>query len=371
VNIQVATENPKTLVPGIDMTVASYVVSGTGPSAASFSTTIASASTTINGLAVGSWLIAADGKNAAGTVISHGETTTAIATGSTQTVSISASPIVGQGSLTLAVSWAAAAVQAPSIQAQLTPSQGSSTNLVFSTPASGSATYSGTGIQNGYYTLTVKLYDGTQLVAGAVEVAWIVAGQTTSGSFDFTGASAGSGSILVNITPQMANPLSVSLAGGSASIATGVATTLTAATTGYSGNVTYVWYLNGISKGTGSSFSFNAPASALVPGNYRLDVTAFSTDGTRAGSASSAFTVVNAASVKLAWNSNTETNIAGYKLYVGTVSGVYAAPVDVGLVTTYTATGLLGGTTYYIALAAYNSSGMESGKSAEISYVAP
>jgi hypothetical protein len=215
----------------------------------------------------------------------------------------------------------------------------------------------------------LKLYDGSTLVAGAVEVAWIVAGQTTTGTFNFS--QIGKGGIQVNITPQMANPLSVAISGVQAVIGTGLGATATGATTGYTGNVTYVWYLNGLSVGTGASFAFNSAASPLVPGNYRLDVAAFSADGTRAGSATSAFTVAKVDTLNLAWNPNTETNIAGYKLYMGTTSGVYGAPIDVGPVTTYIVKNLLGGKTYYFAITAYNTSGVESAKSAEITYTAP
>jgi len=56
-------------------------------------------------------------------------------------------------------------------------------------------------------------------------------------------------------------------------------------------NVTYVWYLNGVWQPTaaGSSYTFG---SNLGLGYYRLDVTAFTTDGTRAGSATASFQVV-------------------------------------------------------------------------------
>lgn len=63
----------------------------------------------------------------------------------------------------------------------------------------------------------------------------------------------------------------------------------------------------------------------------------------------------------------TGTNIiTGYKVCYGTASGNYTTSVDVGNVTTYTVTGLSGGTTYYFAVTASNSSG-ESGYSNEVS----
>jgi hypothetical protein len=69
--------------------------------------------------------------------------------------------------------------------------------------------------------------------------------------------------------------------------------------------------------------------------------------------------------VTLQWDANTETDLAGYKIYYGTASGVYGTPVVSGTSTTYTVTGLAAGT-YYFAVTAYNTSGLESGYSNEV-----
>jgi len=75
----------------------------------------------------------------------------------------------------------------------------------------------------------------------------------------------------------------------------------------------------------------------------------------------------NAAQVTLAWDKNTELDIAGYKMNYGTASGTYPYSVDVGNHTSCTISGLAEDTTYYFAATAYNSIG-ESGFSEEISY---
>ena len=66
------------------------------------------------------------------------------------------------------------------------------------------------------------------------------------------------------------------------------------------------------------------------------------------------------------WAANSEGDLAGYKLYVGTSSGIYNRTIDVGKVTSYSIS-LPKGSTYFFALTAYDSSGNESGRSAEMS----
>jgi hypothetical protein len=74
--------------------------------------------------------------------------------------------------------------------------------------------------------------------------------------------------------------------------------------------------------------------------------------------------------VTLAWDANTETDLAGYKIYYGTASRSYGVPVDVKLVTTYSLVGF-SGATYFFAVTAYNTSGAESGYSNEVSFTTP
>lgn len=72
-------------------------------------------------------------------------------------------------------------------------------------------------------------------------------------------------------------------------------------------------------------------------------------------------------SVTLAWDANTETNLGGYKVYWGTASRVYGAPVTLGKVTTYKLTGLPCGVSLYFAVTAIDNGTppMESGYSNE------
>ncbi len=74
-----------------------------------------------------------------------------------------------------------------------------------------------------------------------------------------------------------------------------------------------------------------------------------------------------AESVSLAWDANVETNIAGYRLYYGALSGHYTQMLDVGNVTEATISNLTAGFTYFFAVTAYDSAGFESLPSNETS----
>jgi hypothetical protein len=79
--------------------------------------------------------------------------------------------------------------------------------------------------------------------------------------------------------------------------------------------------------------------------------------------------VLFAAEVTLTWQANTESDLAGYRVYQGTVSGQYGQPVTLGTVTTHTV--MLPPSpldrTYFWALTAYDLAGNESAKSNEVS----
>jgi len=59
--------------------------------------------------------------------------------------------------------------------------------------------------------------------------------------------------------------------------------------------------------------------------------------------------------ITLAWDPNTEIDVAGYKLYYGNASRNYTSIVDAGNQTSYTISGLEDGKTYFFALTVYNS----------------
>ena len=78
-----------------------------------------------------------------------------------------------------------------------------------------------------------------------------------------------------------------------------------------------------------------------------------------------------AASVTLAWNPNSESNVAGYKVHYGHSSRTYPFVIDVGNATRQTIGDLQEGVSYHFAVTAYNIAGRESDFSGEIRYTVP
>jgi hypothetical protein len=76
----------------------------------------------------------------------------------------------------------------------------------------------------------------------------------------------------------------------------------------------------------------------------------------------------SALALELAWNPNSEADLAGYELSYGTSPGSYTKTVSTGSTPSATVTGLLPETTYYFSVRAVNSSGLKSAASAEISH---
>jgi hypothetical protein len=114
------------------------------------------------------------------------------------------------------------------------------------------------------------------------------------------------------------------------------------------------------------SVSWNTTTASA--GAHTLTAVARDAAGNRTTSTAVGVTVSNAlAQVVLAWDPNTEPTLAGYKVYVGTASGVYSTPINVGNVTTYTVLNLAPGSVYFFVVTAFDVNGFESGWSNEVS----
>jgi fibronectin type 3 domain-containing protein len=109
--------------------------------------------------------------------------------------------------------------------------------------------------------------------------------------------------------------------------------------------------------------------TGLTAGTYSGAITV-SAPGATSKTLPVSFTVnppTTAGTLSLTWSANTETDLAGYKVYVGTQSGVYGPPITVGKVTAHQLNNLTMNTTYFVSITAVDTAGNESVHSAEVS----
>jgi hypothetical protein len=282
----------RNLDPGVNLAVARYTLSGSGPDFASFSVpNVTGDSTTVPDLVPGAWTVSAIGYNDSGVAIVQDSTPTTVFAGETATAILVCLPIEGNGSLTLNLSWPADLIITPEVQAVLTPKGGTGQNLVFGT-GSTSASWASSTLTNGYYTLSIQLKEtsGTPSVLwGRVENVLILAGKTTVGSWTFMStdlALSQSGGIAVTVSSSPNPPITVGLSGNSATLAVGSGMTVTASSSVMP--VTYQWYLNGAPIADATAVSVTVGAD-LATGPYWLDVVVTATSS--AGSAGCQFRV--------------------------------------------------------------------------------
>jgi len=289
-----STARSRALDPGLDLTIASYDISGAGPSSETFSLPgVQGATATAKNLRTGSWTVTATGKNAAGTAITQASKNVNVVAGNTANVNITCILFPGNGYLYLGFSWPSGQIQTPEVVATLTP-LGSTVaqNLIF-TSAATSTYYQNTSLASGYYTLVLKLNESSgtpRNLWGHTETILIITGNNTSGNWILypTDLSlAPTGGMTVGLASVTNPPLGVTLADASSSMVRGGSISLSASATAQPDS--WQWYLNGtpIANATLSSITLG---SDLAAGPYSIDVVA--QKGVTTGSAGSRFRVV-------------------------------------------------------------------------------
>lgn len=288
--VDVGSISTLSLLPDVDMNVTGYVLTGSGPDGESFERSTTGGTVRVSELTTGTWTVEAVGSNADGIDIAAGSGQTRVAPGETSQLSVTVTPYDGQGTLSVSVTWPEAEVSSPGVSADLVAADGTVQPLSFSLEGSGSAFQQPLQTATGYYTLSVQLYDGDAVVAGAAESARIANSATTSGTIAFTDINQPSGDTDIVIDPELDDPLQVTISGAVAELVLAAGMTVSASTANAEGEtVTYTWYVNGGFVAAGSGLTIG---SELPPGAYRLDVVAFTADGSRSGSASHVFSVV-------------------------------------------------------------------------------
>lgn len=75
--------------------------------------------------------------------------------------------------------------------------------------------------------------------------------------------------------------------------------------------------------------------------------------------------------VRLAWDANTESNLAGYQVYRSEESGIYGSPIAQTAQILFTDSTVQRGKTYFYTVTALDTDGNESLKSSEVTATVP
>lgn len=75
--------------------------------------------------------------------------------------------------------------------------------------------------------------------------------------------------------------------------------------------------------------------------------------------------------VSLTWDPDPDPIVVGFRFHCGTTSGVFTQVINVGDATTRLVLNLVGERTYFFAVTAYETNGVESSPSNKASYAAP
>ena len=264
---------PMNLDPGISLDVAAYDISGSGPSGATFTANgIAENAYTQTGLVPGSWTVTVVGRNDQDTAIVHDSGVVVVSVAEVSTLSLTCVPFSGNGDLTLEIGWPADSIGTPDVVAELKPMGDISTALSF-TLGTDSATWTGTDLAEGYYTLNIELwdrYDTEKLCWNVVETVLILADHATNGSWNLVAediALFATGTIQLAIASDTQKPLELSLTGANAEFSVGSTMTVTAS--GAPAEAVFTWYLNGTPMDEETTASVTV-GSGLSSGRYWL-----------------------------------------------------------------------------------------------------
>jgi hypothetical protein len=286
------------LLPGIDMSPASYRLTGTGPGTASLDQIFMESSKTFEALVSGTWTITITARNNQGTDIGEGTGSITVYGNAPASLVLTVRPFTGNGTLSLNLEWNAALIISPAVQTELINADDVSQTLTF-TLGAGGASYSGSAIPAGYYTLNIDLYDGAVKVSGGTTVVRIVAGNTTSGTIQFTLAppeTGGGNQIHFIILQEMNDALDIGIIGRQGIKNPDQSLTFNGKAFNYQGTVSWKWYVNGSSKGNNVSYIFD---DTWPEGYYTITLTGFTADGKRAGCSSLEILVSDDVSISL------------------------------------------------------------------------
>jgi hypothetical protein len=259
----------KTITPSVDMSVSTFDIYGTGPEGRSFSRLdVTSSMIRQMSLAPGEWTVTVNAKNNDGVIIGNGSVKAIINVGKITRARVFVCPVIGEGTLCLQVIWPPDIIRNPVIKAEIKPAGGPPQSLPFFLGCNQRTAFYCGSFQNGYYTLSIQLYDGDEMVWGTVEAVRIIAGYKTCKIYVLVKDMC-RGGLMLFIKTDLQNPVDILFEGVRDIIFYGSDMTVSAFTSEPVDS--YQWYLEGVllEGETGPSITLG---SLLEPGFYKLDL---------------------------------------------------------------------------------------------------
>jgi hypothetical protein len=280
VSIAGAGNSARSIGPDISVDVDHYVIRGQSVAGELFEQTTPEDQVVIRGLTAGYWDVTVDAFNESNVHLYTGTARVLVEGGVSLPVMVSLVAVSGVGTLVIDVTWPEGEILSPTVDALLVPTIGDSLPLAF-TINGAAASFSGDQIASGFHTLILKVKEDDMIVAGGVDLVQIVGGQVTSANLVFEQINApGSLEIGVEVAPEFAESLSVTIEGGQVVSDFGVPVTLAGAVAGSPVNTVFTWYVNGSAVDSGTE---STEISGDVPGHFRVDLLVVTADGSDGG----------------------------------------------------------------------------------------
>lgn len=217
----------------------------------------------LEGLNVGKWTIKVYGFNENKEDLIYGESTVSLIAGK-NTISVSLTSLVGEGSLSLKLDWKDSGLEdVKTIHTVFKSQSGKEITLSPTTPVNGQSTINASNLPSGSYTLQITLYNSSsEKLYGATEAVRITNNTLTEGILiilknesDYTETTAG-----INISDKNSLPVEVNIVGLESLIEANksftVAISVPATSKIREKDLNTVWHLDGVEVGYGSEYTF-------------------------------------------------------------------------------------------------------------------
>ena len=258
--------------PDFPLEVKKYRIDGTGPKGEKISITTAKSSATLDGLTIGQWTLQATGLNEKNNPIVTGSTKFNLSASNT-TCTIHLAELVGQGNLSVGLSWDKARVVNPTITLQLKKQGADTTTELHASmnEPNGTATLSTENLASGSYILIGKLHSQNVLVSGFVEAVRIVEGRTSHADIEFSLDMLPSAPGSIQLINEAGLPVYCTINGLADEVAAGEARTVSLIPEDNTlKNVNVDWYIDGNFQASGMDYEMTPE-----PGLHRLDAVAY------------------------------------------------------------------------------------------------